>query len=707
MKLGVAVLIFLSVSVCEGWAQEQVKSGTDSLLHALTQAKDTARVEILHRLVRHYWRNEPDSVIHYAQEMLALSQSLRYSLGMAHAYNAISYVHERRADFPKAMESRLRALELYETLKDKNGIAWCYHSLGNINDYQGKYDLAIDYHLKALKIREEIQDQKGVLWSLNRIGDCFANQGKHELALQYRSKALAQAEEIGLEDGICSAMTGVATSYLRLSRYTDAKQYAQKALALSEKLGDKRYIDLALTALGESELHEHNYEKALSYFMRGLKIRQDMQIQNYVAESLERISRTLFLQKKHDAALQYALRSLETATAVQARNEEKNAYQLLYEISREKGDYRAALNYFEKFAALKDSLLSLEAQKRIAELELHLENERKDREIEALQKDREAKLLTQRLLVALAILSLMIIVLIALGYRQKARKNEELSELNTKLNEARQKAETERQAAEQANLFKTELLGIAAHDLQNPLQSIMGFAMLIAEKLEHQPETKIMAETITRSAQRMLGIITDLLKTTAIDSGSIVLEKSLIDLSALLHTVAENNHQLAQRKSQRLEVNFEPQLFAEVDSKRMYEVFENLLSNAIKYSPEGKTIWVSGSKVGGYATNEQQASANKLRVTIRDEGQGLTKDDMQKLFGRFQRLSARPTGGESSTGLGLSIVKKIVELHGGKVWAESEGKDKGSAFFVELPAATPIEPLFPIEKKSMAGVKNA
>jgi signal transduction histidine kinase len=707
MKFGVAVLMLLSLSVCEGWVQEQIKSGADSLLHALTQAKDTARVEILHRLVRYHWRNEPDSVIHYAQEMLLLSQSLRYTLGMAHAYNAISYVYERRADFPKAIESRLHALELYEALKDKNGIAWCYHSLGNINDYQGKYDLAVDYHLKALKLREEIQDQKGVLWSLNRIGDCFANQGKHELALQYRSRALAQAEEIGLEDGICSAMTGVATSYLRLSRYTEAKQYAQKALALSEKLGDKRYTDLALTALGESELYEHNYEKALSYFMRGLKIRQDMQIQNYVAESLERISRTLFLQKKHDAALQYALRSLETAASVQARNEEKNAYQLLYEICREKGDYRVALNYFEKFAALKDSLLSLEAQKRIAELELHLENERKDREIEALQKDREAKLLTQRLLVALAILSLMIIVLIALGYRQKARKNEELSELNAKLNEARQKAETERQAAEQANLFKTELLGIAAHDLQNPLQSIIGFAMLIAEKVENQPETKSMAETITRSAQRMLGIITDLLKTTAIDSSSIVLEKSTIDLSALLHTVVENNQQLAQRKSQCLEVSLEPQLLAEVDSRRMYEVFENLLSNAIKYSPEGKTIWVSSYRVEEHETSKEQVYANRLRVTIRDEGQGLTKDDMQKVFGRFQRLSARPTGGESSTGLGLSIVKKIVELHGGKVWAESEGKNKGSTFFVELPAAVAAVPQLSSERKVSPAMKNA
>ncbi len=693
MKFVYSLILWLGGVWCCGWTQEQIKPDRDSLLSALADARDTARAELLHRLVRYYWRNELDSVIHYAKELLSLSQSLGYKRGIANAYNAISYVYERRADFPKAMETRMQALAAYESIKDKNGIAWCYHSLGNIYDYQAKYDLSLDYHFKALRLREELQDRKGIFWSLNRIGDSYANQGKYVLSLEYRTKALKLAEELELQEGICSAAIGVAMSYLSLSRYAEAKRYALNALTIAEKIGDQRYADMALTTLGESEMHESNYDQAMQYFIKGLAIRQERKMQNAIAESLERIGRTLFLQKKYDAALQYAQRALEVAEQVQARNEAKNAYKLLSDIYRSKSDYANALTYFEKFTALKDSLFSLETEKHIAELQLSLENERKDREIEALQKDREVKMIVQRSLVLLAMLSLMIIVLIALSYRQKVKQNAKLSELNAMLTVAREKADKERQAAEEANAFKTELLGIAAHDLQNPLQSIMGFSMLMIEKLEGQPEVKFMAENITHASRRMLHIITDLLKTSALDSGTLMLNKRMTDVNALLQTVISGNMYAAERKLQKVTVHLEPHLYAEMDSERMREVFENLISNAIKYSAKGTCITISSNRKSKTSETSPISRAeiqnNNLDTTIlisvRDEGQGLTQDDMKKLFGKFQRLSARPTDGESSTGLGLSIVKKIVELHGGRVWAESEGKGKGSTFFVELP----------------------
>jgi CheY-like chemotaxis protein len=113
-------------------------------------------------------------------------------------------------------------------------------------------------------------------------------------------------------------------------------------------------------------------------------------------------------------------------------------------------------------------------------------------------------------------------------------------------------------------------------------------------------------------------------------------------------------------------------------SRRYARVFENLVFQRGEYSPNGKRIVVGSRR-----------SELGIVAFVKDEGQGLTEEDKQKLFGKFQRLSARPTGGESSTGLGLSIVKQLVELHGGRVWAESDGKNQGTTFFVALPLASP------------------
>jgi signal transduction histidine kinase len=111
------------------------------------------------------------------------------------------------------------------------------------------------------------------------------------------------------------------------------------------------------------------------------------------------------------------------------------------------------------------------------------------------------------------------------------------------------------------------------------------------------------------------------------------------------------------------------------DPERLREAVDNLISNAIKYSPLGGNIELS-----------MGADAGDTVISVKDEGAGFSQADISRLFGRFQRLSAKPTGGESSTGLGLSIVKRIVELHGGRVSAESPGTGRGATFTIRLPA---------------------
>jgi len=249
------------------------------------------------------------------------------------------------------------------------------------------------------------------------------------------------------------------------------------------------------------------------------------------------------------------------------------------------------------------------------------------------------------------------------------KKNDEISEANKQLDKLNK-------SLHEANRLKSEFLAIAAHDLKNPLQVIHGYLEIIQDNTEPGERTWQYCESISAATQRMLKLIKQLLDTTAIESGKLQLKKQNIDLAKLTESVVEDQRGLAQRKDQTIHFNALSDSVINADESRMHEILENLISNAVKFSPHDRDIFVS--------VFESPKAANKVCISVRDEGPGLNDADMQKLFGRFMRLSALPTGGEVSTGLGLSVVRQLTELHGGRVWAESAGKGKGATFYAEF-----------------------
>jgi signal transduction histidine kinase len=233
------------------------------------------------------------------------------------------------------------------------------------------------------------------------------------------------------------------------------------------------------------------------------------------------------------------------------------------------------------------------------------------------------------------------------------------------------------------NEQRSEFLGIAVHDLKNPLTAISAIAeMLLVDTKEAgaaaDSEQVEMLGQLARSAVHMRDIVTDLLASEAIDSGRIELQRRTEDLADLAGIVCEMNQARAETKNIRLVLDAKPgYCLANVDGRRMREVMDNLVSNAVKFSPQHRTVWVT--------VRSSDESPGVVLFSVRDEGPGLTEQDKQKLFGRFVKLSARPTGDESSTGLGLSIVKRLVELHDGRIRVDSE-HGHGATFTVQLPA---------------------
>jgi len=182
-------------------------------------------------------------------------------------------------------------------------------------------------------------------------------------------------------------------------------------------------------------------------------------------------------------------------------------------------------------------------------------------------------------------------------------------------------------------------------------------------------------EHIRDATKRLTSMVDHLISDAMADAFDITIRREPVDIAALVTEVADANLPLAINKQQMLSVSASPNFVTMCDADRIREAIDNLVSNAIKYSPIGGKIVV---KVGH--------EDNDTVIRITDQGAGLSPEDLGRLFGRFQRLSAKPTAGESSTGLGLSIVKRIIDMHGGEVTAESAGPGQGSTFTVTLPA---------------------
>jgi signal transduction histidine kinase len=232
----------------------------------------------------------------------------------------------------------------------------------------------------------------------------------------------------------------------------------------------------------------------------------------------------------------------------------------------------------------------------------------------------------------------------------------------------------------QMNNEKNEMLGIAAHDLKNPLTAIIGFAQLIATTDNAFPaRTKADAAQIIDASTHMRSIVGNLLDINAIEEGRFPLDIQICDLVELAVVAIENQKLPAAAKDITLELSHPPEPAAiKGDFRAILQVLDNLISNAIKFSPIKRKVFV-----------RLQKGKDEVSLEVQDQGPGLSEEDRGRLFEKFAVLSARPTAGESSTGLGLSIVKRLVEVMGGRVSCRS-APGEGATFVFEMRAATTV-----------------
>lgn len=253
-----------------------------------------------------------------------------------------------------------------------------------------------------------------------------------------------------------------------------------------------------------------------------------------------------------------------------------------------------------------------------------------------------------------------------------------LKETQNHLAEAHAQLALKTRALEKLSQEKNEFLGIAAHDLKNPLSVILGIAEFIAEEAETFTTSEIQeqARLIEKSARHMFQLIKNLLDINAIETGHFNYKIESVNIAHMLERFVKIYTGRAQAKALTLRTEIgTDRYWVFADNTILYQVLDNLISNAIKYSPPGKTV-----------TLRLYLQQDQICLEVQDEGNGLTLEDQKRLFCKFTQLSAKPTGGEHSTGLGLFIAKKLIQLIHGTIRCESQ-PGHGATFIVTLPPA--------------------
>lgn len=294
----------------------------------------------------------------------------------------------------------------------------------------------------------------------------------------------------------------------------------------------------------------------------------------------------------------------------------------------------------------------------------------------------EEKTFKRILILGIAATLLFLIIIMYLFYNnQKTTKLiiEQKDQIESQQSDIRNK--NEQLLNRNAQLFtlnedKNNLVSILAHDLRSPLNNILGLSNLMQSNNDNpNKEHQNYLDKISETANRMNQMIAKILDPSTLEASNKAVLKEKVDVGQLIEDLSSRYKPSATNKDIEIQISGAiNKLTLVTDHMLLFLVLENLLSNAVKFSPPNSQI-----SIHTYDENGQ------ILITISDQGPGFTNEDKKLVFSRFQKLSAQPTGKESSTGLGLSIVKKYVKDLGGQVWLESEA-GKGSTFFVSLPA---------------------
>ncbi len=759
MKFYKYLIVFLLFISIESVGHPQaIDRSIDSLKYILKVSDGIEKVDLLNQLAKYYLYTDKTKITPFAKSALELAEKIKYFRGIGEALNNLSFgyyinnktdsakIFARKAytfseknnlpaeqakalnvvgllslkkgNLDKAVGYFKKSLKLAEASDAKEVIAKAMHYLGLVYNLKGRYAEAIQYFLNSVKISEETNNKIEAAITLNNLAKVYNKLGNFKKAIKYSNTALKYANVLHDQYSLGRAFNNLGRSYEGLHNFGKALDYLKKAKTIKMEIKDSVGLAYVLEDIAECYSALGKYGNAEKYFNQILQIRKRIDSPFSQASTMLKLAEVYLKQKKYSKAKKFIDKAINLSPENNSEELLSDGYKLLSEYYEAVGNYKQAFAYYKKYDKILHRIFNKEENKRIAELELKYEVDKKERENILLKQENKMKELKidyqsyiLNLIVAISILGLVLSFvlyrrvvankksnkLLTIKNLQIERANKELERKNKLILEHQEKLDktldvlrkevTERKKyeqelisaknkAEEANKLKSEFLAGISHEIRTPVNTILSYVSLLQDDLSNNGNTEFgeYFDPIQNGANRLIRTIDSILNMSQFQAGEFEIFKEKFDLySDVLLGLQKEFKPFAEKKNIDLILeNLVDNTWIWGDQYTVTQLFTNLVDNAIKYTNEGYVKITVAEKDDKY-----------IYITVEDTGIGIADEFIPDLFEPFHQEEMGYSRAFDGNGLGLALVKKYVEVNKGEIKVTSE-KGKGTKFVIAL-----------------------
>jgi signal transduction histidine kinase len=618
----------------------------------------------------------------------------------ARCYLYIGQACDYLAQYKNALTYYRLAIEKCQGVNDKTILAKIYNSIGVTYMNMGNKEVALENYLHSAKTIATEGATRSYAAILNNIGVIYEELGQYEEALTYFALFTETSQKLGEKYLIAIGLLNKGEIFKLLGKYAQSVYFLTGAVKIQRETGDNRGLSLSYNNLGDIffktkvyTLAEKNYQK--SYYLAGLIKNNDLAIKPMLGITQLYIHTGRFKEAK--ISIKKILNLVDHSGS---RAIHEHIYLVQSKLDSAQGHFREAYLWHKKYTYLKDSLLNYRNSKQIIQMRELYENEKKDKEIlrlnEAHTLDKVNQDNNKKLFLITCFFSGLIICGLTFWLFMKARHsatikkeknkvaqaNKDLEALIEKIEEQKQILALKNENLEELHREKDGLIGVVAHDLRSPINRVKGLTTLLPLIGGLNADQIKLADTIKKVCDDGCNLIRDLLDINQYEFSEQTTLAEL-ELNNFFDELLGHYDNLLNQKNLTLSFkkNIIKETFVTTDASYLTRIMDNLITNAIKFSPPHRAI---------HLTLETE-NDSIFKIILKDEGPGFHNEDIPHLFKKFKKLSARPTAGESSTGLGLSIVKTLVNKLNGEIAIEN-APGKGATFILSMPLVPSRQP---------------